>query len=652
MGNVHLGLLIACCLILNGTATAQLRMYPHPRSAEKVTSAKKSGATSRTAQLVPKSLPFWDDFSFTPVNNPDEPNSNYPVDSLWINNKSVWINNGMGINAPSINVATFDGLDSLFLPYSDQLLTNGFADSLVSQAIKLGEPEVSLAERNSVFLSFFYQWQGNGEAPDATDYLQLQFKNSTGGWETVMTIAPRASFKRNEFYDTLIRVDGERFFHNTFQFRFRNFGRTSGPYDTWNLDYIYLNKNRDASDLDFPDQAASGTLSGLFNNYQAIPYHHLSAAGALAPPTFDIYNALDEFTDVTYLTEGTFWNYKDNVLAESFYPNLGGTDTSAINSDGSGIIFPLERRSVTLAHIPDANDPNQFDPESDSVFMKLKVKLFTGDTFDPRTGDFAYDYDLNYVPIDFRSNDTISASYWMKDYYAYDDGIAEYAAGLTQAGNRAAVQFEMLIEEQDTLVGIDFYVPEYGLTSNLTADFYVYGDADGRPGNLLFVIPSFSVRARGLNTFQRIQILEPFLVGKVFYIGWKAPVGGQLKIGLDMSNNSGDKIFVNTNGTWVSNSNVNGSLMIRPVFGSGDIITSIPEEKEFGVFPNPSAGEFYIRGAFDKLQVLNTTGQPISFLQQDLGADQKIILTNASAGLYILKIQRGGTITTEKIIIR
>lgn len=558
----------------------------------------------------------------------------------------------MGINPPSINVATFDGLDSAFLSYSDQVLTNGLRDSLVSQGIKLGEPDVTVAERNSVYLSFFYQWQGNGEAPDPTDYLRVEFKNDLGEWETVMTIFPKSSFNRTEFYDTLIKVDGDRFFHDTFQFRFKNYGRLSGPYDTWNIDYVYLNKNRNVNDSDFPDQAIASTLTSLFNKYQSIPYHHFLDSNSLTSPKFDVFNGLDEFTDLTYLTEGTFLNYVGDQVHETFNSNLGGLDTSAINDDGSGIIFPLEKRTVTLEYIPDANDTTQFRQSADSVLIKLKVKLFTGDTFDPKTGGLANDYDLNYLPIDFRCNDTINARYFLKDYYAYDDGIAEYAAGLTQAGNRAALLFEMLTSNADTLVGIDIYVPDYGLSSNLTADFYVYKDEEGKPGDILYSIPSFSVQRKGLNTFQRIRILEPFLVETKFYVGWKAPVGGTLKVGLDISNNAGDKIFVNTNGTWSQNADIAGSLMIRPVFGSGAIVTGLPEEQpELSVFPNPNAGEFYVRGKFDTIHILSITGQSIPFKVQEVGSDQKILLQDVAAGLYILKIQQGNKIRTEKIII-
>jgi len=647
-------MLLSGILLVHVASFAQLKTYPLPVTTKPIKPGKQSeNSTGRIQGIVPRSLPFWDDFSFTPVNDASKTQSNYPVDSLWLNNYSVWINNGMGINPPSYNVATFDGLDSAFLPYSELVLTNGFGDSLVSQGIKLGEPDVQISERNSVYLSFFYQWQGNGEAPDALDYLQLEFKNDQGIWEDVMAIYPKSSFERTVFYDTLVKVDGDRFFHGTFQFRFRNHGRQSGPYDTWNIDYVYLNKNRSINDTDFPDQAISSTLTSLFNNYQSIPYGHFLGNNPLTAPKFEVSNNLDDFTDLTYLTEGTFLNYVKGVVNTTFISNLGGSDTSAINDDGSGIIFPLEKRMVTLEYIPDAGDPAQFDPMSDSARLKLKVKLFTGDTFDPKTGGFANDYQLNYIPIDFRSNDTISVNYFLKDYYAYDDGVAEYAAGLTQAGNRAVVQFDMLTTTVDTLVGIDIYVPDYGLTSNLTADFYVYNDSEGRPGNILYSVPSFPVKRLGLNKFQRIRILEPFLVKSRFYVGWKAPVGGILRVGLDLSNQSGDKIFVNTNGTWVQNTDVDGSLMIRPVFGSGAIITGIPEiVSDVSVYPNPNAGEFYVRGELDAIQIITLTGQSVPFQIEASETDRKVTIPNATSGLYILKTIHGNKIRSFKVSIK
>lgn len=649
-------LVLAGVIVFNFSARAQFERYPlPPKVVKKSAPLRKGNSTARTKEeTLILDLPFWDDFSFTPVDDSTNENANYPLDSLWKRGQKVRINNGIGIHPPSINVATFDGLDSLLRTYSAVLLENGQRDTLESQGIRLGEPNVTIAERNSVYLSFFFQWQGNGEPPDGSDHLRIEFKNDLNQWETVMTIVPKASFDRTEFYDTLIKVDGDRFFHNAFQFRFLNYGRKSGPYDTWNVDYVYLNKNRNAADTDFPDQAITSTMTSLFNKYQSIPYHHFLATDAMTSPTYDISNNLNQITDLTYLTAGTFQNWKDSIMTETFFSNLGGSDTSAINSDGSGIIFPLEKRTVTLEYVPNKDDNTQFNPISDSVFIKLKVKLFTGDTFDPKTGGYANDYDLNYLPIDFRINDTISTSYTLKDYYAYDDGLAEYAAGLTQAGNRAAVQFEMLRTDPDTLVGFDIYVPAYAYASNLTVDFYVYTDKDGLPGDILYSIPSVLIKSKGQNVFQRIPIVEPVLVDPKFYVGWKAPVGPSLKIGLDFSNNSGDKIYVNTNGTWSQSTDITGSLMIRPVFGGGGIVSGIEDEEEnaISVFPNPNCGDFLVRGKFDHLQVLTVTGQSVAFEIQDLGTDHRVLLPGVASGLYILKVHQGNKISSSKFVIK
>lgn len=606
-------------------------------------------------QAEPKALPFFDDFSGTPTHDGTAA-SNYPVDSLWQYQKdkrTVWINDGLAINAPSLNVATFDGLDSLFLPYESQALANGLRDNLVSVPILLGESSVSAAQRPTVYMSFAYQWQGNGEAPDATDYLAVEFKNASGQWNQVMAITARASFSRTVFYDTVFQVTGEEYFHDDFQFRFRNYGRLSGPYDTWNVDYVYLNKNRNPDDRDFPDQAVSSSLSSLFGKYRSIPYEHFLTTNVIERPGFMVSNNLNEYTDLTYLAEGTFRSYlKGSLIKQTYLSNLGGTDTSAINDDGSGIIFPLEKRTVHLEYVPDASDPEQFSPDADSVWLKLKVRLFTGDTFDPKTGAIAHDYDFNYLPIDFRVNDTIATTYNLGKTYAYDDGVAEYSAGLTQAGNRAAVAFDMVYPDADTLTGIDVYVPDYGLASNLTVDFTVYTDDNGVPGTPVYTIPSYSVQRRGANVFQRIPILEAFLVEQRFYIGWKAPVGGVLKVGLDYNSFSGDQIFVNTNGTWTASNDIAGSLMIRPVLGKGNVVTSAETPVDAGVYPNPSSGTFYVTDTFDEVAIFNLTGQPVTFEVMQEEQARRIKLLQPSPGVYVVHMTTGNKQRAVKVVVK
>lgn len=647
--------LIVCILLASSSIQAQLRVYPLPKSSAPAPERTKTkNTTARTQELHPRSLPFWDDFSWTQVDQENDTLANYPLDSLWVNNYTVWINSGLGLNPPSINVATFNGLSATNAPYSDQQVANGFRDTLISQPIRLDE--VPEAERSTVFLSFFYQWNGNGEPPDAKDYMRVDFKNDQGVWEPIITIPTSESFTADQFYDTLVQVQGERFFHESFQFRFMNYGRLSGPYDTWNIDYVYLNKNRDLDDRYLPDRTVVSTLTNLFNDYRAIPYHHFlrSVSSPIGTPSFDVFNVKNDTSTLSYSIIGTFTSYADSIRGVPQVDTLGD-EPSPIDGE-TGIIYERERKTVTLQlqNVPDRNNTTQFDPDADSVDVDLKVLLYTGDTFNPGTNEFASDYNpAIFQPLDFRSNDTLSAKYALHNYYAYDDGFADYAVGLTSFGNRAAYLFEMLTEEPDTLIGFDIYYPDYGVTGTLTVDFYIYEDAEGLPSAPIYTLPSYTLRRGGLNNFDEIRFGEQFLVEDRFYIGWKAPVGGTFKVGLDTNSDSGAKLYINTNGTWSQNTDVVGSVMIRPVFGGGKIITGIAEEKlQSQIFPNPNEGAFFIPSAYELIDVTTVTGRSIPFSLQDQGENRRVQLANTSPGMYILRLRNEQQIFSSKIVVK
>ena len=107
------------------------------------------------------SLPFWDDFS---INNNNNKWSKY-------DNKSI--RNYGNNNAPSINVIEFDGLDSYGTPYNH---TNGYGESdvLISSPINIE----NYINNNTIYMSFFWNFNINGELPDYQDSLKLEFLNS------------------------------------------------------------------------------------------------------------------------------------------------------------------------------------------------------------------------------------------------------------------------------------------------------------------------------------------------------------------------------------------------------------------------------------------------------------------------------------------
>ena len=68
-------------------------------------------------------------------------------------------------------------------------------------------------------------------------------------------------------------------------------------------------------------------------------------------------------------------------------------------------------------------------------------------------------------------------------------------------------------------------------------------------------------------------------------------------VGLDKNNNTADEIYYYINNQWEQNNLIQGSLMIRPVFGDVEnYLTTLNEDdnENISIYPNPSSGVFYI----------------------------------------------------------
>ncbi len=316
-------------------AIGQLAEQPLQQSLSKSSKGKNA---ARTESFPPLSLPFWDDFSFhTP---------GYP-DSLWTEYASVTISDGIAIRPPTIYTATFDGLKADGTPYdpNDKLAT-GYTDVLTSQLIKM--TEVPAPERGTVYFSFFYQWRGNGEAPDEEDYLAVEFYDGLN-WVEIDRIVTDGSLNQSVFYPKIYPVSAA-FFHDEFQFRFRSHGKISGPYDIWNVDYVFLAKGRNAGDIFFPDQAVNTRLQPLFGNYTSIPVGHFFNSTPAMTTALGMNNVKDSLDTYTLYLQGQFANYKNSVrvvTSQNLTPDAS-TDIT------KGVILPLT--AITL------DSKNKLDP--------------------------------------------------------------------------------------------------------------------------------------------------------------------------------------------------------------------------------------------------------------------------------------------------
>lgn len=609
-------------------ASAQFTVYPHTYKAEEA--LRHSNRTKNTA---PISLPFWDDFSFAGSSR----------DTLWANKEDVSILDGFAIRPPTQGAAILDGTRANGSAFVTDLTTNGITDVLESRKIKLSE--VPIPNRGSVYLSFQYQWKANGEAPDPSDFLQVDFLNNEGEWITQDLVRVTENADPNIFLDYIKPISNEVYFHDAFQFRISRFGRSSGPFDTWAIDYVYLNQNRFATDFSFPDRAIGSGHTALFGTYYAVPQQHLYGNEVISTPTFLLTTQKNEGTP---LDQFTYLNTK-NYFGESFTEHDTNLDAAA-----GLFITAFGKIDVPLVNQPDLSNTTFFDRQADSTIVTLRTILTSSDNisiYDVPPDDNADYDDLIYAPIDFRVNDTVQTVYSISDYYAYDDGIAEYSIGLAQTGNEAAFGFTKLGSDADTLTGVYIYFPLLTGQLSTIVDLLIFEDNGGIPGTLL-AEEVISVRRPGLNIFHKVKLRNAVLVPQRFYVGWRQPANGAVSIGLDRSADNTDKLFANLNGGWSPTSNVRGTPMIRPIFGKGEITTSLPERiNSLELYPNPATNAFFIKGIVDVISIYTINGQEITFTTQHTFEDTQVSLSQYVRGLALVKMKVGNEIVVKKILL-
>jgi len=607
---------------------------------------EKEASTHRTKSVDPVLLPFWDDFSSV--------RNGKPRPDLWEYGQSVWVNDGMGIHPPSLNVATFDGLDSLGRPYNvNDVLAKGYADKLVSAPIRMDL--VSEADKSRIFISFFYQYHGNGEPPDAGDLISLSFKNSSGNWEVIWSKENDGTLAKDKFEQLIIPITDQRFFHSQFQFKIENFARLSGPYDTWHVDYIYLNNGKlQANPVRplFPDRAITTNLSSTFASYWSMPIRHFFSnfSDNYIKPSLTITNLRqDQVTGngqpVSYNSAARITTYKNNEV-----PVMNDSPLDTDVNIGSELTYQ-EQELITLTTMPDAAS---FDSSADSIKMKINVIFDTGDNKIKTATEGDYDYDV-FNPIEFRTNDSISIEYELSNYYAYDDGRAEYGAGLNQPGAQLAYEFNMMTDQRDTIVAVDIYFPRFGDDSNQVILFQVMRSLTNTPSDIIFS-QSIPIQRNTENKFWRISLGDlPAGVKEKFYIGWKQNSSAVIAVGLDKNTDTGNKIYANINGTWEQNLTLKGSLMIRPIFGKGNgegEVTGSDEAMKPAVFPNPSQGIFTVAAPLDAAELVDLAGRSVAISTVVVNDLTQITIQNPVTGVYLLRTYYVNKVTVHKIMVK
>lgn len=604
--------------------TGQIVERPLPNKI-KTSTGNRFAVNQSNQVLATVNIPFWEDFSTSAL---------VPSTERWTNSDNVRISNGLGKNAPTINVAVFDGVDVNGAAYDVNSLINGATDSLVSQLVDLSG--LGLDQADSVYLSFFWQLNGNGEIPDSEDSLVLQFKNAAGLWQNVWSQIGGRNNESEQFTQELIQVPSSYFFDN-FQFRFQSYSRLAGAFDTWLIDYIFLNDSRHANDIAYPDRALTRKPSFLIAPYAAMPTEQLfsNPTRYLAETNTEFFNLNEFFQPIQFST----------VVRET----SGDTDVEILNNEiiANPIPDAFERRSFTSP----ALNSTLLDVSADSLLLETTYFIRSGDNFLIESINPGVDTTFNQA-VDYRLNDTVRVTTIIDDYFAYDDGDPDFAAGINQRGGQLAYAF--FAEQRALLTHIDINFP-FTQQAGEPIELFVWSELNNSPESILFQDSYSVLRPASIGDLRAYELETPVFVQDTFYIGFQQATNEFLAVGLDKNNDTGDKLFFNVSGDWRPNEFVAGSLLMRPRFDKEVAANFVPANQAAAaapnIYPNPSKGRVFLEGNIESLTVFDSWGNESLYQIQEAETGVFIDLSKNKKGIYLLKFSQGGNIFTKRIIL-
>ena len=575
------------------------------------------------------SLPFIEDFS---------DGKWYPNPLRW-SDANVFVNHAYPVGAPSIGVATFDALDASGAVYENATPFPFSADTLTSHRIDLSNRKQS----DSIYMSFFYQPQGIGNAPERDDSLLLEFwSESEAMWLHVWsdrgyTLEEFIAEKGTPFAMLLLPIDSARFFSDSFRFRFRNYASITdaslpdwgGNVDMWHLDYIVIKTGRSMHDTLIRNDVAFREYPGsMLRRYQSMPWNQYLA------------NPMGEM------------NHDVSIPYSAYYYNV----TAAINQ-----VFRVHSLTGGTSYTPPFYNFGNLAMPFDTTVIPNPGTGFEQFVFDAPSQPYA-DFELvawiqpHSTPDEaIRTNDTVRFYQRFYNYYAYDDGTAEAGYGLSASNPNAllsaALRFDLNIP--DTLRAVQFFFNQTKDLANdiefslMVWDSQVTAGGDTIPGDTLLTQGELRpVFLEGLNQFYTYELSRPVPVNGSFFIGWQQRSQLMLNVGFDRNHNSKNYLCFSIGGDWYK-SQYKGTVMMRPILGdTAGAVISVPEpeagEISVNLYPNPTRDLLHVEltgnGAEEhprfRAEVYSTNGQRILHTE----TDRTIDLSGVANGLYLVRI--------------
>lgn len=567
------------------------------------------------------SLPFIDDFS----------SSRTVSDRFRWADSFVYVNNDFPLGQPSVQVATFDGLNQFGNPYSSFAL-KGTADVLTSWPFNLR----GLKPSDSVYLSFYCQYELQGATgqvfPDDSFYLELRNSKYFPESYTILFRISANQMVPGSFTRFDIPLKDTALFHEEVQFRFRNRGSLTGNLSHWHLDFVRFDKGRKANDP-YNDVTLTNTPAVRLGQFTSMSWKQYSA------------NPSKYSNDTVSLRLS---NYDNQIYLLDYFRTVTNPEGASINTFNN--ITNIFQRNDTVVRF---NRPVSFTSSStsaDSLVFRTSYRVSLSSSQKDAIG----------------TNDTFSTETVFSNYLAYDDGSAEGGYGIKNKTNcGAALRFKL--EQPDSIYGLYVYFNQsesnvsqqnfrlkiWKSISPLMApandDLVLYQTAD--------IKPSYSNK---INGFTAYKIEPPIAVSDSFLIGWEQTQAYVLNIGFDKNYPFGtaNNLFFKQDGQWYP-SEIAGALMMRPILGKWLELpasvseTAKPEQtRMLHVFPNPGNSTRNVQSQNPEeyeVELFDLSGRQLSKTETQNGV---FTVPEGIQGIFIARFkgQKSGRIEIHKLI--
>ena len=599
---------------------------------------QKAFSAKSSAKNKPLFLPFFEDFS----------NHTCFPDEKHFTDKQAFINNTYPLFPPSIGVATLDALNEYgeIYPHLNSFFKG--ADTLTScfirmDSIMLADTLKRITPADSLYFSFYFQPGGGGNIgsaagehignqPDANDSLVLEFGYMKHGEAIWNHIWSTGGFSLNtwtsqnplEFFkQVLIPITHENYLCDSFRFRFRNYASLEpqqgivgweGNVDQWHIDYIRLDIDRNINDKFTNDLAFVSQTTSFLKNYQAVPWNHFEKAEIKQ-------NFTNQLTNLSNTPRTGTYKYSITCNGDLVTPDYV---TGAIDID------------------PYFTNGIQIKPEQAVPAISLKPSSLIDTATFVITHVFQNAAGTDFAP----ANDTCVFKQKFLNYYAYDDGTAEYGYCINNIYNIAylAVKFPLLKSDQLSAVQMWFNHTKNSENEDAVFSIMIWEDNNGEPGKELYTMEGLKPRfGKQYLDFVTYIFDEKISVNGTIWVGFEQRGNVQLNIGFDQ--NSDSCVFkYKTRNTWTTSS-YKGTPMIRPLFG--DTFYAVSENapiSKITVFPNPTNGEVRIRKMNNEQLIMNNVEvfdiygrkQKAGCRMQD--AEMVINIAHLPAGIYFLRV--------------